>query len=152
MIHRRISKELKCTAMNAAFQYFWPNGSWAGYAKFFHPTISNRDGQRLMAKIVAATWDENLTACNEAINMLNGLTRLEKNGVLCIPHAAFAAHATTLLIRVRQALEMRLTDWGNLLFRYGFEPYDTESSARRVAEKAASEIRGLLEEIQKKNS
>jgi hypothetical protein len=43
---------------------------------------------------------------------------------------------------VRQ--EMRETPEGRLLVKYGFEPYDTESSARRVAEKAAADI-ALLE-------
>lgn len=36
--------------------------------------------------------------------------------------------------------EMRATPSGRLLVRYGFEPYDTESSARRVAECAVEDI------------
>lgn len=40
--------------------------------------------------------------------------------------------------------EMRETSEGKLLVRYGFEPYNTESSARRVAEKAAEDISQLL--------
>jgi hypothetical protein len=32
--------------------------------------------------------------------------------------------------------------------RYGFEPYDTESSARRVAEQAAAELADLLAALQ----
>lgn len=36
---------------------------------------------------------------------------------------------------------------GRLLMRYGFEPYDTESSARRVAELAADEIDVLRNEL-----
>ncbi len=39
--------------------------------------------------------------------------------------------------------KMRETPEGKLLIRYGFEPYDTETSARRVAEKAAVEIEVL---------
>lgn len=42
--------------------------------------------------------------------------------------------------------EARETPAGRLLVRYGFEPYDTESSARRVAERAAEEIEGLVKE------
>lgn len=44
---------------------------------------------------------------------------------------------------------------GKLLVRYGFEPYDTESAARRVAEKAAADLeemkkalRGLFEQFE----
>lgn len=39
---------------------------------------------------------------------------------------------------VKQSL--RNTPMGKLLVKYGFEPYDTESSARSVAERAAEEI------------
>lgn len=39
--------------------------------------------------------------------------------------------------------EMRSTGAGRFLLRYGFEPYDTESSARRVAEKAARDLEYL---------
>lgn len=39
--------------------------------------------------------------------------------------------------------EMRETPAGKLLVRYGFEPYDTESNARRVAERAAVDIAEL---------
>ena len=41
--------------------------------------------------------------------------------------------------------EMRETPAGQLLARMGCDYYDTESSARRVAEHAAEEIAGLLE-------
>jgi len=47
---------------------------------------------------------------------------------------------------------LRETDWGKLLVRCGFEPYNTESLARRVAEKAAEELKALqteLEELKK---
>lgn len=36
-------------------------------------------------------------------------------------------------------------DWGKLLISFGYEPYDTESSARRVAEKAAELLRDIYE-------
>ena len=42
----------------------------------------------------------------------------------------------------------RYTEAGALLVRYGFEPYDTERSARDVAEKAAEEIGTLHEELE----
>ena len=38
--------------------------------------------------------------------------------------------------------------WGNLLFEMGMEPYDTESSARRVAEYAATKIDELKRQNQ----
>lgn len=38
------------------------------------------------------------------------------------------------------AMRLRNTDMGRLLVRYGYEPYNTESAARRVAEKAAAEL------------
>ena len=41
----------------------------------------------------------------------------------------------------------RHTPEGQLLVRYGFEPWDTESAARRVAEKAAAEIARLQAKI-----
>ena len=41
----------------------------------------------------------------------------------------------------------RHTPEGQLLVRYGFEPWDTESAARRVAEKAAAEIAQLQARI-----
>jgi hypothetical protein len=34
--------------------------------------------------------------------------------------------------------------WGKLLIKYGFEPYDTESSARSVARKAVEDITFLI--------
>jgi len=40
--------------------------------------------------------------------------------------------------------EMRQTPEGKLLLRYGFEPYETESCARRVAEKATLDIADLV--------
>lgn len=40
-------------------------------------------------------------------------------------------------------LTLRETPAGKLLLRYGFEPIDTESAARRVAEKAVEEIERL---------
>jgi hypothetical protein len=43
--------------------------------------------------------------------------------------------------------EMRETPAGALLVKYGFEPYDTESSARRVAEQAADELAILRREL-----
>ncbi len=46
-------------------------------------------------------------------------------------------------IHNKLAEHMRSEPWGALLVRYGFEPYDTESSARRVAEKAAEDIAKL---------
>jgi hypothetical protein len=42
-----------------------------------------------------------------------------------------------------QRAAMRQTPAGRLLVRYGFEPYDTESAARTVAEKAAADIAEL---------
>lgn len=39
--------------------------------------------------------------------------------------------------------QMRETPAGKLLVRYGFEPYDTESSARRVADKAVVDMAAL---------
>lgn len=47
----------------------------------------------------------------------------------------------------QQKLAMRRTRSGRLLVRYGYEPYDTESAARRVAEKAADEIHLLKQGI-----
>ncbi len=44
-------------------------------------------------------------------------------------------------------LQMHQTPAGKLLVRYGFEPYDTESAARRVAEKAAWDIAKLEDTI-----
>jgi hypothetical protein len=44
-------------------------------------------------------------------------------------------------------LDMRKTQSGKLLLRCGFDPFDTESSARRVAEKAAREISKLIREV-----
>lgn len=50
-------------------------------------------------------------------------------------------------------------DWGKLLIAFGYEPINTESSARRVAEKSAellreihelSEVVGGQEDIRKK--
>ena len=49
----------------------------------------------------------------------------------------------------QQKQEMRKTAVGKLLVRYGFEPYDTESSARRVAEKASAEILELKQEVKR---
>lgn len=42
---------------------------------------------------------------------------------------------------------MRTTPEGRLLVRAGFEPYDTESAARRVAEHAVGDITKLLESL-----
>jgi len=39
--------------------------------------------------------------------------------------------------------------WGALLVRYGYEPVNTESSARQVARLAAAEIETLNAEIKK---
>ncbi len=39
-----------------------------------------------------------------------------------------------------QRYQMRATPEGKLLLRAGFEPYDTETSARRVAEHAVKEL------------
>lgn len=47
---------------------------------------------------------------------------------------------------VKQSL--RNTPMGQLLLKYGFEPYDTESSARTVAERAAEEIASLNKDIE----
>lgn len=44
--------------------------------------------------------------------------------------------------------EARETPAGKLLIRYGFEPWDMESSARRVAKKAAAEIAELTEALE----
>lgn len=43
--------------------------------------------------------------------------------------------------------ELRETEWGKLLVRYGFEPYYTESSARTVAEKVSEDRSGLLKRL-----
>lgn len=45
--------------------------------------------------------------------------------------------------------EMRNTEAGRLLVRYGFEPYDTESSARRIAERFATDLKTVLDALQK---
>lgn len=56
-------------------------------------------------------------------------------------------------MRTLDATEKRVNDqylaepWGQLLVRYGFLPYDTESSARRVAESATKDIQLLFEHI-----
>ncbi len=42
---------------------------------------------------------------------------------------------------------MRQTPAGKLLVRYGFEPYDTETSARRVAERAAEDVADLVKTL-----
>ncbi len=70
------------------------------------------------------------------------------------PNQSFAAQTVAALGRQLSAdlnalrdaelrAKMRQTPAGKLLVRYGFEPYDTESSARRIAEKAADEIDAL---------
>lgn len=41
----------------------------------------------------------------------------------------------------------RAEPWGALLVRYGYDPYETESSARRVAEKAAEDISTLSQAL-----
>jgi len=46
-------------------------------------------------------------------------------------------------------MDMRKTQSGKLLLRCGFDPFDTESSARRVAEKAAQEISKLSREVRR---
>lgn len=38
---------------------------------------------------------------------------------------------------------MRETDWGRLLVKFNMEPYDTESSARRVAERSTQLLRDI---------
>ncbi len=43
--------------------------------------------------------------------------------------------------------QMRETPGGQLLVRAGFEPYDTESAARRVADHAAEELSEALESL-----
>lgn len=45
--------------------------------------------------------------------------------------------------------EMRATPAGRLLVRCGFEPYDTESSARRVAERAAMDREEIVAAVEK---
>lgn len=44
--------------------------------------------------------------------------------------------------------EARETPEGKLLVRYGFEPWDTESSARIVARKAAAEVSAYREALE----
>lgn len=40
-------------------------------------------------------------------------------------------------------IEYAATVWGKLLIKYGFQPLDTETCARNVAQKAAEEIEKL---------
>lgn len=37
-----------------AINYFYPNGAWGGYVKFFEPTLSDRLGELLFQNIISA--------------------------------------------------------------------------------------------------
>ena len=85
------------------------------------------------------------TKCQKCNSIL--MTMPEKNPSSVIPWLYCANENCEQDRQDKQRLKMRNTKEGRLLWEMGYDYYDTESSARRVAEFAVEEISKLAEAI-----